>query len=385
MWPSKFQAYLADQLEKSRQEGRFRELKLRAISTGIDFYSNDYLGFGRKLLSSQWLDDISQPISMGATGSRLISGQYPQLEILEKDSARFFVAPATLFFPSGYLANLALLSSLGNRHTLFIYDAQCHVSLKDGMRLSLAEKTSFRHNDPEDLRKKLKMARQSHRIVVVEAIYSMAGDICPLNEIVQICQEENAEIIVDEAHSIGVMGNAGKGLVHTLGLEQKILARILTFGKALGCAGALVAGTETLRDFLINHAHSFIYSTAPVPIQTTLCQYQLKNLEDNPGKVAQLQQVINYWNKKITATPIRASNNKFSPVQFFQIIGNKRALVGAQKLQRSDIQVNAIRTPTVPKGNEGIRICLHAFNTEEEIDQLWSKLVEIEKYFGAQV
>lgn len=376
---------MADQLEKSRQEGLFRELKLRSTPTEMDFFSNDYLGFGRKLLGSQWMENISQPISMGATGSRLISGQYHQLEILERESARFFVAPATLFFPSGYVANLALLSSLGNRHTIFIYDAQCHVSLKDGIRLSLAEKTSFRHNDMEDLRKKLKVSRQSHRIVVVEAIYSMAGDICPLNEIVQICQEENAELIVDEAHSTGVLGNEGKGLVHTLGLEQKILARILTFGKALGCAGALVAGTETLRDFLINKAHPFIYSTAPVPIQTTICQYQLKNLEENPGMVAQLQQVINYWNKKITATQIQASNNKCSPVQYFPISGNERALDAAQKLQKSDIQVKAMRSPTVSKGKEGIRICLHAYNPKEEIDQLLNEMVEIEKYFETQV
>ncbi len=346
-----------------------------------DFYSNDYLGLclnGAILPDLQ--RDIEAGISLGSSGSRLVSGQNEILEDLESDCQAFFKSEAVVFFPNGYLANLALLSTVANRHDTILYDEQCHVSLKDGIRLSLAEKFSFKHNDVNSLEQKLSISK-GRKFIVIESIYSMDGDLTPLTEIVELAQKYEGHIIIDEAHSTGTVGERGEGLSLSLGLESRIWARIYTFGKALGASGGLLAISGITKNYLINKSHPLIYSTASMPMQALICKHQLSFLKNNPDLVGLLQSKIYFWNKLIFRTNNKVSKNDLSPVQYYKVQGNKEALQMAKKLQDSDIQIKAMLSPTVKEGAERIRISLHGYNTENQMMLLKGFIEEFENIF----
>lgn len=373
-------------LQKRMEDGLFRQLNQGIDPIKSDFISNDYLSLGRQSLPENWLKSFPEPLLSGSGGSRLVSGNYAGLESLENRCSQDLRAESCLFFPTGFMANLAVLSCLGSRHDTYIYDEQCHVSLKDGMRLSLAAKKSFTHNQPEDLLKKLKtMKGGGTRFVVVEAIYSMDGDVCPLPEILKICQEYDAHLILDEAHSTGTLGKEGMGLAIDQHLQQDVFCRIYTFGKALGAAGAVIAGNNTLKDFLINYAHPFIYSTAPMPLQVALCHHQWKKFRENPQAIYDLQMVISIWNQKVLEIGLKASSNFGSPVQYISCQGNKEAKWLETKLQNLDIQIKAMISPTVPIGKERLRVSLHRHNNEQEIDHLLGAVAEIKNNFGTRI
>lgn len=374
-----------ERLSRRQTEGLLRILGPGRDLSKTDFFSNDYLGLSRDL-TSDFAGNLPNPIQSGSTGSRLVSGNYRELEELEAECAQFFHAPACLFFANGFLANLALISSVGTKNDTYLYDEKCHVSLKDGMRLSLANRFSFRHNDPEDLKRKLKNNRGiGNRIVVVESIYSMDGDTCALAELLNICETEGAYLIVDEAHSTGNLGPDGRGLVAALKLETKPLAIIYTFGKSLGAAGAVVACSETTRNYLINFSHPFIYSTAPSPIQIWLCRLQLTRLKQEHWRLEQIQSRIRLWQKKVFSLSQAYSSNPQSPVQFISVAGNEVAKSLFNHLQKLDIQIKPMLSPTVPKGKERIRVSLHAYNSEAEIDRFLEALKEFENNFRLMI
>jgi 8-amino-7-oxononanoate synthase len=352
----------------------------------VDFCSNDYLGFARsEQLREMILEKAPLPpkgggymdYKNGSGGSRLLAGNSKYAEDLEDFIAGYYSSEAALLFNSGYNANLGLFSCLPQRGDTIIYDELVHASIHDGMRLSNAISFPFRHNDIEHLKERLDRA-PGNIFVAVESVYSMDGDFAPLNEIAQICEgmlssalqggNVRANLIVDEAHATGVFG---KGMVQQYGIEKKIFAVIHTFGKALGVFGAAITGSQLLKDYLINYARCFIYSTALPPhcLMAIECAYTL--LAQSDEAVNKLRGNIQFFRQNIKELGIDSHwIVSSSPIQCILIPGNEKVLQVAENVQANNMDVRAIRSPTVAKGKERIRICLHSFNSEEEIKEL---------------
>lgn len=367
--------FLQQKLNERKIKNRLRELTYSELP--FDFCSNDYLGFAKSENLHQLIKAETNRLSHfknGATGSRLLSGNHPYAEETEQFIANFHGSAAALLFNSGYDANIGLLSSIPQRGDTIITDELIHASLIDGARLSHAERFRFKHNDSNDLERKLKKAK-GLCYVVIESIYSMDGDMAPIGEINALCKRYNANLIVDEAHAIGVFGDKGKGLVHKLGIENQVFARIVTYGKALGTHGAAILGSQTLRNYLTNFARSFVYTTAaPLHhIVSIRCAYQL--LEQNNSQEL-LAEKINQYTKLIKTTSLLRidSNSCIQTILFDNDLAAKNA---ASYLQSKGFDVKAILSPTVPEGQERLRICLHLYNTKEEIINLINHLKEI--------
>lgn len=368
--------FLQEALQKREEENTLRQLKPETQL--IDLSSNDYLGFARnEKLNQETYKEIEKTgfHLSGSTGSRLLTGNTSYAEKLEEKIAAFHHVEAALLFNSGYTANLGLLSSIAQREDTFIYDSLSHASIVDGIRLSRAErKYKFEHNDVEDLIKKLQHATGSV-FIVIESIYSMDGDLAPLPEIINVCKQYDAHIIVDEAHSTGVFGPEGKGMVGFEKSEPAIFARIFTFGKALGAHGAVVAGSKTLKDYLINFSRSFIYTTALpfhalVSINTAYNYLPLANAE---RKI--LFENINFFNEKVkqAGLPIEARQG---PIQSILVKGNEEVKQTALLLQNKGFDIRPIVSPTVEKGKERLRISIHSYNTTEQLEEVITILKE---------
>jgi len=361
-----------EQYIDSKLQERFVAGNLRSLKTGraeVDFFSNDYLGLATSCV-------LNATAATGSTGSRLLSGNSKEAEALEEKIAKFHNAEAALLFNSGYDANTGLLASIANRHTTILYDELCHASIIDGIRLSQsARQYKFRHNDLADLAKKLEQyAAQGPVIVAVESVYSMDGDIAPLKEIAELTERYKASLIVDEAHATGVFGANGAGLVCETGLEGKVFARVHTFGKAMGCHGAVVVGSDKLKQFLINFARPFIYTTA-LPshnIEAIDKAYDYLSAPDFSNQ--ELYALIEYFREKINTSGNDGWKDSISPIQALILGSNVQAKKAAGALQAAGLQVNAILHPTVPQGAERLRVCLHAFNTREQVDLLFDTL-----------
>lgn len=353
---------LHDKLIKRKKEGTLRSLS--SFEGFIDLFSNDYLGFSK----IKTMEGIS--MQYGSTGSRLISGTSFQALDTEAFLADFFNSEAALVYNSGYDANLGFFSSVPQKDDTVFYDEYIHASIRDGIRLSFASNRSFKHNDLSDLEQK--MADVSGvKYVVIESIYSMDGDLAPLLEIADICSKHNAYLIIDEAHACGVFGEKGKGLVTSLNLESKVFARIITFGKAYGAHGACVLGERSLIDYLINFSRSFIYTTA-LPPDAYVRIKSIVNHSELTERQQQLYSVISYFRNHIKNE--NCHSDEKSPIQLIRIGDICTTKYLAEEIQKKKIAVKPIYSPTVPAGSEGIRICLHSFNTLQEIDLLINSL-----------
>lgn len=357
---------LAARLDARRRQNAFRQL--RTSNSGVDFCSNDYLGYAK----------ISFPASEreGATGSRLITGNSALAEKLEKELADFHGSEASLLFTSGYAANLGLLSCTVDRGDTILYDELVHASIREGILLARSRAYAFRHNDLASLRRKLKHTT-GQVFIVVESIYSMDGDESPLAEIAEAAREAGAALIVDEAHATGVIGPQGRGLVSELGLEEEVWARVHTFGKSLGAHGAAVLGSMQLRQFLINFCRPFIYTTA-LPdsvLHRIYAAYQL--LKEDRRSIRRLRENIAYFKAQLSAEAVRCFIPSRSPIQCLVLPGNDRVKRLADQLQGEGLYVLPILHPTVRKGAERLRICLHADNTKADIDRLCLLLNEL--------
>jgi 8-amino-7-oxononanoate synthase len=374
---SKFSAdqFLFKSLQKRKEQNALRKL---VQPNGLsDFCSNDYLGFAGSAKFAQNIEKACSKLieSNGSAGSRLLAGNSFFAENLESYIAKFHNAPSGLIYNSGYDANVGLFSAVGQKGNTIIYDELIHASVHDGMKLSSATTYLFKHNDLVHLEERLKIA-EGIVYVAVESIYSMDGDQSPLKEIVRLCKKYEANLIVDEAHATGITQNKGKGRVQELKLEKEIFARVHTFGKGLGCHGAVVLGGELLRDFLINFSRSFIYTTA-LPIRSLVAiheAYQL--LHKSESEITRLHKHIDtfkkHLSKKVTLFLIPSN----SPIQCLIVGGNDAVKKMAFQLQHSGFDVRPILNPTVQKGKERLRICLHSFNTGKEIKELCSLLNE---------
>ena len=342
---------------------------LRRLPTAldlVDFYSNDYLGMAQNpAVKAAIQSALDEDGPLGATGSRLISGNRQEMETFEHFLATFYHSGKALLFNSGYAANQGLLSCMAERHDTILYDQLIHASLREGLKLSLAAHYSFRHNDLEHLEQKLQIAK-GQIFVVVESVYSMDGDEAPLIEMLELCEKYGAALIVDEAHATGVLGPEGRGLVAELDFEERIWARIYTFGKALGGHGAAICGPGYLIDYLINFSKPFIYTTA-LPWHG-LAGVQAAYLEMQKGTALEaLRQNIRFFTEQIPASLRPQFIPSRSAIQSLVYPGNSAVRELAKTLQDHGFAVWPILHPTVPKGQERLRICLHSFNTEEQI------------------
>ena len=301
----------------------------------------------------------------------MLSGNSEYFEETEKNLAKIFKAEKCLVFNSGYNANLSILSSIPQKGDTIIYDELIHASLKEGARLSFASRFSFRHNDLNDLEQKIKKAK-GDCYVVVESVYSMDGDFSSLKKIVELCEQHGAFLILDEAHSTGIWGDGGNGIACELDLHGRIFARIYTFGKAIGIHGACIAGSFALIEYLINFARPFIYTTALPPHSLSSINAGFEFIEANQGLSDSLFQKITFFKNRCKDIFEDRSMliESESPIQVFQVSGNKRAKDTAAFLMQNGFDVREILSPTVKEGEERLRVCLHVYNTEEDIKSL---------------
>jgi 8-amino-7-oxononanoate synthase len=355
-----FESELQQCIEARKKEGLYRFLP--NYHEHIDFCSNDYLGLARNSYP-----ECLNNLPSGGTGSRLISGNSTLAEETEHFIANFHRAEAALLYNAGYMANIGLLACIATKADTFISDEYAHASLIDGMRLSYAKRMIFLHNNLVDLEGKLREA-SGRKFVVIESIYSMDGDAAPIKEIIDICEKYNALLIVDEAHSTGIYGEKGEGLVCALGLEERVFARIHTFGKAMGLHGAAILGSDVLKKYLINFSRSFIYTTAMPPsfyAQLRAAYHAIKQADRE-----KLFENIAYFKSKIHQNHHLHLIKSDSPIQAIVIGDIEKAKNLSQQLLNQGIFAKAILSPTVAKGTERLRICLHTFNTKAEIEAL---------------
>jgi 8-amino-7-oxononanoate synthase len=359
---------LSDRLQQREELGMLRKLLLPAGL--VDFCSNDYLSFAQSdrfnILFSNERENVK--LRFGSTGSRLISGNSSFAEQLEVELAAYHKAPAALLFNSGYDANLGLFQCIAQRGDTILYDQLCHASIIDGIRLSFASHFKFKHNDLTHLEEQLKKATGAV-FVAAESVYSMDGNSAPLKELTALCERYNANLIIDEAHATGIFGPKGEGLLVNMGIEDRIFARMHTFSKALACHGAVVLGSTVLRNYLINFARSFIYTTA-LPLHSLAAvkaSYML--LANSATQQKYLHQLISNFKqavKKESFSVILSS----SAIQSVIIPGNQLVRQVETSLRGKGFDVRAILSPTVPVGEERLRICLHVHNTFTEVEDL---------------
>ena len=371
----RYQSDLAGLADQSR-------LRTLASRSGLDFTSNDYLG----LASSRRIADalavaLAEGTPIGAGGSRLLRGNTPQHEALEADAAAFFHSEATLFFGSGYLANLAILSTLPQREDLVIFDALVHASTREGMRAGRAAAAKALHNDPgsvEDAILHWRCGGGRGRVwIAVESLYSMDGDRAPLGELAALAAKYGAFLVVDEAHATGVLGPDGRGLSASLEGRENVVV-IHTCSKALGCAGALVTAPRILCSFLINRCRAFIYSTAPSPLMAVAAREALAILTDEPERRDALGRLVTFAaHEAKTRCGLPVSGSHILPV----IIGADRpTMLIAKRLRDRGFDVRGVRPPTVPDGTARLRIALTLNVDERSISSLFETLAaELER------
>jgi 8-amino-7-oxononanoate synthase len=369
---------ILSKLETRKQNNAFRQLTFSRNL--IDFASNDYLGFSKSESifqeTHQFLLDKNCKIN-GATGSRLLSGNHILYEKTENFIAKFHDSESALIFNSGYDANVGFFSSVTQRNDVILYDELCHASIRDGIIMSNAKSYKFIHNDLEDLEQLIinfnsnDKYKNSNFYIVTESVFSMDGDMPNLEQLCQLSEKHNCYLVIDEAHATGVFGKKGEGLIQSLNLQTKVFARIITFGKGLGCHGAAILSSQELRDYLINFARSFIYTTglSPHAVATIYIAYQ--HLEKDKKVIEKLRENINYFNQEkqlLGLKPLFVRSK--SAIQSAIIPENEKVKTIANQLQEKGFDVKAILSPTVPEGQERLRICLHSYNSEKEISEV---------------
>ncbi|MFI0429879.1 aminotransferase class I/II-fold pyridoxal phosphate-dependent enzyme [Mariniflexile sp. HMF6888] len=369
---------LQQKLETRKEAHALR--KLGAVSNLVDFSSNDYLGFSKNKTIFNNAHDFLTGHNMkqnGATGSRLLSGNHPLFHTIETILSEFHQSESALIFNSGYDANVGFFSSVPQRGDVILYDEYIHASIRDGIQLSNAKAYKFKHNDLGSLDEMLKRIQHDTIYVVTESVFSMDGDSPDLAKLSQVCKENKAYLIIDEAHAVGVFGKRGIGLVQELGLENDIFARLVTFGKAMGCHGAAILGSDNLKQYLVNFARSFIYTTAlsPHSLATVHVAYNElvisnSNKESHPA-IKKLHSNIAFFKAELVKNKL---NHIFiesdSAIQCCIISGNETVKSIAKSIQEHGFDVKPIVSPTVPQGQERLRFCLHAFNSKEEITEV---------------
>ena len=347
-------ARLSERLRAIEAQGLRRTLR---PPSGIDLCSNDYLGLAEHPHLKQRMADAVSAEGVGSTGSRLLRGERSGFARVEEKFASFKGAERSLYFSSGYLANLAVLTTFPEAGDVIFSDEWNHASLIDGARLSRARRVVFPHNDAKALEQLLREdTGEGQKFIVVESLFSMDGDQAPLAEYAALCRAAGAELIVDEAHAVGVYGECGRGLAGDVFLS------INTAGKALGVSGAFVAGSADAIEYLIQRARPFIFSTAPPPAVAAALEASLEVMADEPERRERLLARARYLRERLGL----AGDSPIIPI----IVGeNERAVAVARELQEAGFDVRAIRPPTVPAGTARLRVTVNQGLSEELLDR----------------
>jgi 8-amino-7-oxononanoate synthase len=362
-------SFLESRIAQAEMNGQERGLKQRE---GVDFSSNDYLGFSEDIEFREQTLRFLAGYPMGATGSRLLRGNLELHEDVEAKLANFCGAESALLFPSGYQANIALLSALLGEDDHVFSDEFNHASIIDGVRLGRARKHVFKHNDLSSLQVALNQAKgKGSKFIVTESLFSMEGDFAPLKALADLAHEYDGHLIVDESHSTGVYGdfarNLGGGRVQECGLRQSVLATIHTGGKALGSGGAWIAGPSRLRDYLINFSRPFIFSTAPAPSVAASLSFAVDHWKSvGAHRAREIRTIAKDFAEKLNCYAPKSAS-LILPI----IVGSNQGTIRiARRLQDAGFDVRAIRPPTVPEGTARIRLTLKWGISQELRDQL---------------
>lgn len=354
--------------------------ELRHLETvqGIDFSSNDYLGLATDPRMKQAiLEGVNPAPRFASTGSRLLSGHDEVWTVLEHDFARWVGAEAALYFTSGYCANMGLLNALLSPEDVVFSDSANHASLIDGIRLAKCRRVIFPHLDLNFLESELRhdVSVTGARVIVLESIFSMEGDRAPLADLAALAERYGAELIVDEAHAIGVRGPHGSGCVAEAGLSARVLATVHTCGKALASAGAFVCGSHNLRRFLINRARTFVYNTGLPPYFASQVSAGMNLAMESDSERDRLIELSAFLRNELRRNGFDAaqSDSQIVPV----ILGPNAAAVNfAEYLKARGFGVRAIRPPTVPAGSARLRLSLTAKHSEEILANLVAAMMQ---------
>ncbi len=361
---------------------------LRVLKNGhalIDFSSNDYLGLASNedLFAKTFQFLLAHDVAAnGSSGSRLISGNHAFYGDLEVWLANFYEVESALVFNSGYDANVGFFSAVPQRGDVVFYDAHIHASIRDGIKMGHAKGYKFKHNDLDDLMAKCDPKNKlipagADVYVVTESVFSMDGDTPDLEALAAICSQNGFYLVIDEAHAIGVFGKNGSGLIQGSKLENSVFARIITFGKALGCHGAAILGPAQLKPYLINFARSLIYTTAlpPHTLATIISSFSYLESIEGQDLRKRVQGNIAFFREKLVELKL---NKHFLPsnsaIQCCKIMGNSKVKKVSKALADDGFDVKAILAPTVPEGQERLRFCIHATNSKAEIGMLLAHL-----------
>ena len=376
--PSDALATWKEELRKGLRALEARNLRRSLAEVhGVNLCSNDYLGLAEHpKLHEAVIDAVTHASKVGGTGSRLLSGQTEEWRSLEEEFAKFAGTEEALFFGSGYAANIGLLASLVGKDDVVYSDVLNHASLIDGMRLSGARKVIYPHLDLDALEDALREEAGApwRKVIITESVFSMDGDVAPLKEIAGLADKYGAAIILDEAHSMGVLGPQGRGLAAEAGIVPQLLAVIHTCGKALGCAGAFVCGPAVLKEYLINHARTFIFSTALPPYFSRQIGAALDLAAGMDKERRELHERAERFRNALRAEgfDIAGSASQIVPVVFGK---SDETLDAAEHLQQDGFAVRAIRPPTVPEGKARLRLSLTCRIPQDELDRLVGSLV----------
>ncbi|TDS17213.1 aminotransferase class I/II-fold pyridoxal phosphate-dependent enzyme [Sphingobacterium paludis] len=347
--------------------GTFRQQ--RQTEDGVDFYSNDYLGLAKSTAFQEKLLQVARQtpsVLTGTSASRVLYGHDQAVATVEKFIAAHHGVARSLLLDSGYHANLALLSAIAQRGDTILIDELVHRSVHDACRLSFAITWKFRHQDLDHLERLLSKA-SGNTIVAIESLYSMDGDFAAIPKIWALCQRYGAELVVDEAHAVGLFP---RGLVHEYGLEEKVLATIVTYGKAFGLNGAAILGSTLLCDYLVNYSSPLLYTTGISPFKALSIHEAYLYMEEHPELRERLRDNIAYY---VSLLPMDCAVPQ-SPIQPVYFPKMHRLQAAVDGMQRCGLTVYPIFSPTVAKGKERLRICIHAFNTRKEIEKLCQEI-----------
>ena len=375
--PSEFNESLLAELQAGQRELESRSQRRTLVEiSGVNLCSNDYLGLAdNPSLKQSVIEAVARAARIGGTGSRLLSGHGAVWNELEEEFAAFAGSEATLYLGSGYAANIGLLTSLASKNDVFFSDALNHASIIDGIRLSGARKIIYSHRDLNTLKTSLKenQSKPGRKLIVTETVFSMEGDVVPLDAIVALAEKYGAGVIVDEAHATAVHGPDGRGIAAQFLADGRILAAMHTCGKALASAGAFVCGTAVLREHLINHTRIFIFSTAMPPYMAEQIRAALRLAAGMNTERAELLARSQDFAKSLQRDgwETLGATTQIVPA----VIGaNDAAVAAAEFLQRAGFAVRAIRPPTVPPGTARIRFSVTHKLTAAELEKLAAAL-----------
>jgi len=380
--------YLSKTLEQLKRANLFRSLRSIDSTQGcvvriegaekIIFCSNNYLGLANHPKVIQDVIEAGKKYGYGAAASRLISGTMrPHIE-LEERLANFLNKEAALIFPSGWMANEAVIRTIPQKGDIILLDKADHASIIDAARGSQAEFRTYRRDRPERLEKLLSEEKYKHKFIVTESIFSMYGDAADLKRLVELKNNYGAILILDEAHAFGCLGKNGAGLAEELGLLGQIDIVVATMSKALGAAGGVVAGEQKVIEFLINKARSFIYTTAPSPVNCAAVLAALKIIKGEPERRGRLRENADYLRSRLKRLGLNTGKSRSHIIPV--IVGAAEdALRVAEELYKRDFLIVAIRPPTVPAGAARLRISVQSEHSREQMDKLCEAFEELIK------